>query len=630
MKCAKIVPMTIEMWIAILILAAAILLFTTEWLRVDVVALGVLVMLLLTRLVTVPEALAGFSNPAVLAIAALFVVGGGVMQTGLAGGVGRAILQVAGNSPLRLILVLMATAAFLSGFMSNTGTVALLIPAIISLSRASKISPSKLLMPLSYGAILGGLLTLIGTTPNLIVSDILRENGYAPLGFFTLTPIGMILLGVGIVFMLLVGYRLMPARQSAKDVQRVTTPEELMAIYRLPQNLYRLRVRRASKISGKNLAESGLRSDYHLSVLEVHRPNRARPMVRKEDNQLVMNYEDITSLVAAPDLIIQANDLLVLQGDGSDVAHAAAALDLGVQPAESLEQQFLMNQEVGLAEVVLPPRSSLLGKTIIELRFGSRYKLTVLGLYGAGGQENPDMLTTPLRFGDTLLVQGPWENILALRRQRKDFVVIGSPDEMNAAPMRKKAPVAMTITLGMLALLIFNLLDITTASLLAAFMMIASGCLTMDDAYEAIDWKSIVLMAGMIPMSTALEKAGVVQLAAGWLTQTQGASPVFVLAVIFGVTALFTQFLSNTATTFLIAPVALASAANLGLSPYAFLVAVAVAASMAFSTPIASPANTLVMGAGNYRFGDYAKAGVPLVLLTMLLSVLLLPWLYPF
>lgn len=322
----------------------------------------------------------------------------------------------------------------------------------------------------------------------------------------------------------------------------------------------------------------------------------------------------------------------MVQGEGNDIRHAAAATNLAVQPSsESEERSTLITEEVGIAEVLLPPRSSLLGKTIVETQFGRRYKLTVLGIHGPSAKERLDISHTKLRFGDTLLVQGMWKDILALRNQRRDFVVMGQPEEMLGAPTRKKAPLALLVLLIMLVILILDILPVATASMLAALLMILTGCLTIDDAYSAIDWKSIVLIAGMLPMSLALEKVGLVEATATALTQSIGnAGPMLILAILFLVTSLMTQVLSNTATAVLIAPIALASAANLGVQPYAFLMGVAIAASMAFASPVASPVNTLVMGAGSYRFTDYMKVGGPLILLSLIVSVLLLPLLFPF
>jgi di/tricarboxylate transporter len=617
------------MYLTLGILAVAIILFITEWLRVDVVALGVVVALMLTGILTTSEAISGFSSTAVLTIASLFVVGGAVLQTGLAGTIGRRILTIAGGNQTRLLTVIMVTVAFLSAFMSDAGTVAVLLPAILSLALNTKISPSGLLIPLAFGSLLGGAITLIGTPPNIIVSEVLHEAGLQPFQFFDFTPIGLILLVIGIGYMLLVGYRLLPDRKPKQDVQRVETPEELVDLYKLPDNLFRLRVRRGSPLVGESLQHSGIRQNYRMNILDILRDSDPREVAKLGERRIIIETEP-ESISPEPKTVLAAGDLLIVQGDASDVSFAAAQLNLGLLPAEPSDHKVLVNTEIGLAEILLPPRSRLVGKTIVDARIGTLYHLTVLGIRRPGVQANLDLKTTPLRFGDTLLVQGAWEDILALRRRRRDFVVMGQPEEMIAAPARRRAPIALLILAGMLLLMITDLLPVAAASMLAGLAMILTGCLTIDDAYEAVDWKSIVLIAGMLPMAIALEKVGLVELAANGLTASFGSmSPSVVMASLFLITSLFTQVLSNTATTVLIAPIALAAAQNMGLQPHAFLMAVAIAASMAFASPVASPVNTLVMGAGNYKFSDYIKIGVPLILLTMLITVLVLPLLWP-
>jgi di/tricarboxylate transporter len=617
------------MYITLGILAVAILLFITEWLRVDVVALGVVVALMFTGILTTSEAISGFSSTAVLTIAALFVVGGAVMQTGLAGTIGRRILTIAGGSQTRLLVVIMATVALLSAFMSDTGTVAVLLPAILSLALNIKISPSKLLIPLAFGALLGGAMTLIGTPPNIIVSELLQANGYQPFRFFDYTPIGLILLIVGIGFMLVIGYRLLPDHKPKQDVQRIETPEELVELYKLPDNLFRLRVRRSSPLVGETIENSRIRQNYHMNILEILRDTDPREVVKLGERRLVIESEP-DSIPPEPKTILAAGDLLIAQGEANDISYNAAQLNLGLQPAQPSDHQVLVNTEIGLAEILLPPRSRLVGKNIVDSRFGTLYRLTVLGIRRPGVNAELDLKTTQLRFGDTLLVQGAWEDILALRRRRRDFVVMGQPEEMISAPARKKAPLALLILAVMLFMMITGLVPVAATSMLAALAMILTGCLSIDDAYESVDWKSIVLIAGMLPMAIALEKVGLVGLAASVLTEALGSmSPLVVLASLFLITSLFTQVLSNTATTVLIAPIALAAAQNMGLQPYAFMMVVAIAASMAFASPVASPVNTLVMGAGDYLFSDYIKVGVPLILLTMMITVLLLPLLWP-
>jgi di/tricarboxylate transporter len=330
-------------------------------------------------------------------------------------------------------------------------------------------------------------------------------------------------------------------------------------------------------------------------------------------------------------MVVEQDDVLIAQGEANDVSHAAAVWELGLQRSDVEDERALINDEVGVAEILLPLRSSLSGKTIVDARFGSRYNLTVLGIRRPGAEEELDLKTTKLRFGDTLLVQGSWRNILALRQLRRDFVIMGEPEAMLGARAREKAPLALLILAGMLILLVTNTFPLATVSLLAGLAMILVGCLTIDEAYEAINWKSVILIAGMLPMATALEKVGLVNIVALGLTNNLGnLGPLLIMAILFLLTSIFTQVFSNTATTVLIAPIALATAVKLGIEPNAFLMAVAIAASMAFASPVASPVNTLVMGAGGYRFRDFIRVGIPLILIALIISLLLLPLLWPF
>lgn len=625
--------MTIEMWLVVGILLTAVILFISEKVRVDVVALGVVVLLMLTGILTTSEALAGFSSTAVLTIGALFIVGGGVMNTGLAGTIGRRILTISGSDERRLIVVLMTAVALLSMFMSDTGTVAVLLPAVIVLAKNANISPAKLLIPLSFGSLLGGASTLIGTPPNIIVSDVLVANGLEPFGFFSFTPMGAILIVVGTLFMLFFGRNLLPDRRVTKDVQRVQTPKELVEEYKLPDQLLRLRIRRGSALLGKTVPETQLGHDFDVTVLRIMRPGETRPLFQfgQAQSKSHPNRPKDTPLQPDETTRLQLDDVLIVKGDSDDIGLAAARWNLGVLPAKPKDEKALIDREVGVAEVLLPRRSSMIGKTLADVRFGSRHHLTVLNINRPGSDEKLDLQATKLRFGDILLVQGAWERIVALKDHRRDFVVIGQPESMIEAPTKNKARIALLILAGMLVLMISGLTSLTAAALLAGLLMVVSGCLTMDEAYEFIDWRSLFLIAGMIPLSTAMEKVGVVDAAAMGLVDSLGVyGPLAVLAGLFLFTSLFTQFLSNTATTVIVAPLAFAAAVELGVAPHAFLMAVAVAASMAFATPVASPTNTLVMGAGDYSFGDYAKVGVPLIFIALILVVLVLPLLFPF
>jgi di/tricarboxylate transporter len=619
----------IEIWITLALLGAAILFFVTEWLSVDLVALGLVISLMVTGILSPEEALAGFSSPIVITIATLFIVGGAVMETGLADSVSVKIIQFAGKSKSRLLVLIMGTVALLSGFISDAGTVAVMAPAIISISRKKSINPSKLLIPLSFASMLGGAMTLIGTPPNIVVSDLLAENGFQPFSFFDYTPIGLILLFVGILYIALAGRWLLPDRKRGKELQRVDSPEELMEVYKLSEDLFRLRIRQGSPLAGKSLLESNLGSSYGVNVLEIFRAEENPGRTPIGSLRFLADEGPGSQKISIRDILLP-DDLLICQGKLNDISHASAVLRLGVQPAKSVDQKALVNNEVGVAEVLLPPRSQMIGKSLVSSRFGSLYQLTVLGINRPGSDKSLSLKETALQFGDTLFVQGPWKNIRALASQRKDFVVVGQPEAMKGTPPRSKMILSALIMAGMMVFLIAGWLPLATTVMIASFLMIISGCLNMKQAYNSVDWKSIVLIAGMLPMTTALQKVGLVQIGSNWVASILGGlGPIPTLATLFLITSLFTQVISNTATTVLIAPVALSLALQLGYQPQAFLMTVALAASTAYATPVASPVNTLVMAAGNYRFKDYAKVGIPLIFISMVITVLLLPILWP-
>lgn len=624
---------TLEMWMVLGILALAILFFVTEWLRVDLVALGVLLALVLTDILTVPEAFAGFSNTAVLTIMFLFVVGGAVWQTGLAATIGQGVLRIAGTEFNRLLIVLTGTVALLSGFMSNTGTVAVLMPAIIVLARKAKIHPAKLLIPLSFGSMFGGAATLIGTPPNLVVNQVLTGQGLPGFGFFSFLPMGLAMTALGILYILTLGKRLLPEQGMPAEDDRESS-QELAKRYQLPEQLGRLRILPGSPLAQTNLGEARLHGEFGVTVLRVMRP--PREPYAFSIRSLAHNPHDrhrVRDLPIIPDrnTEFQEGDALIVEGNTAQVQAAAERWDCRVEPPKPKDAKALVGKDTGVVEVVIPNGSKLIGQTLLSMRFGDMYRLWVLELRRPGATERLDPKTTPLQFGDVLLVQGLWEKILDLRNFRRDFIVLGDPEADMGAPRRHRSSIALLVLVGMVGLMVWGGLPVVVVTLLAALAMVLLGCLPLDEMYKSIDWKSVVLIAGMLPMSTAMEKVGLVEVVAEGLVAWLGVySPQAVMVGLFVLTALFTQFISNTATTVVLAPIALAASLSLGVAPQAFLMTVAVAASAAFATPVASPTNTLVMGAGNYSFRDYAKVGLPLILLTLVMAVVLLPILFPF
>lgn len=614
-----------EVAIVIAILTGVIILFVTEKLSADVVALGGLIALLLTGILTTSEALSGFSSTSLISIAFLFVVGDAVFRSGLADAIAGRIFAVAGQEERRLMIVLTVSVAVLSAFISSTGVVALMLPAVISLSNRLKMPPSRLLIPLAFSSLFGGTLTLIGTPPNLIVSEALERTGEAPFNFFSFTPIGGILAIVGITLMVTVLQRFLPNRSQDDDSQNAPTPTELFYLYQLNKALFRVRVNANSPASGQTIEQLNIRREYTVNIVSVLHatPQNGHGQRRERSPHPIYNPRVDTVLVH--------DDILMLQGRESAVQQVCerwgfTILDEAVQPDD------LITANAGIGEALLRPRSSFIGKTLTELEF-RQFNVTVLGVRRAGNDEFISTHNVRLNFGDMLLVYGRWRDIFALKQRRADLVVMGEPEaeRFGAFQRRSKAPMTMAVLLFMVVAIALNLLPLVTASMLAVLGLVLTRCVTMEEAYQSISWKSVILIACMIPMGTALEKVGIAQSVAEWVSNSLGdMGPLAVMGGLFMLTAVFTQVLSNTVTAVLIAPIAIASATQLGIDPHAFLMSVGIAASMAFASPVASPVNMLVMSAGNYRFTDYTRVGIVLILMSFVITLILVPILFPF
>lgn len=596
--------------LTLLILFGAIFLFISEWLRVDVVAFGVIVALLLTGVLTPTEALSGFSSTVVWLIVALFIVGGAVFKTGLASRIGDRILSVAGKSERNLIIVLMVSIAVMSGFISNTGTVAVFLPAVLLIAAQLKLPASRLLIPLAFASSLGGAMTLIGTPPNLVASQILADNGMTGFAFFDFLPIGGALVLVGVAYFVLLGNYILPVA-SVQDDANAHSMEMLLEDYHLRDLVFKVRMRDASPLAGKTLAEAQL-SAFGVTVVEIDRQGQAiRPNAQAQ---------------------LLGGDILVVKGEEGAVNQVITENELALLPHTASDQHAVITPEYGISELIVSPHSRLIGKTLEEVRFADTYRMFVLDIRRASGKVTPPLHNVPLAFGDVLLVQGKYKHIVNVAKRHSNDLVLISPEAVHSRFFNHaKAPRTFLILMGMLILMVTQLLEPVTATLLASLMIVLTKCLTMDEAYQSIDWRSIFLIGGMIPLSTALVKVGVVADVAQFIAVTfNDASPLIVMAVLFGITSALTQVLSNTATSVILVPVAFAIAQNLGIQPHALVMTIALAASMAFATPIASPVNTLVMAAGNYRFIDYARAGLPLIALTFGVTMLLVPILFPF
>jgi di/tricarboxylate transporter len=601
---------TADIALMLIILGTAILLFVLDWLRVDIVALLILLALILTGLITPTEAFAGFSSPAVITVWAIFIVSGGLFHTGVANLLADRLLRVAGKSLSRLVGLLMATVGLMSGVMNNVGATAVLLPAVVSISRRLRANPSRLLMPLAFGSLLGGMTTLIGTPPNILVSDALRMAGLEPFSLFDFAPVGLAAMVAGLAYMLLVGQRLLPDRDPAALLATATGPgEDLSDLYRLGERLFRGRVPHGSPLIGQTLAESGLRQNFELSVIAIERRGETRLAVDK-------------------DTILRRGDVLLIEGMVDNLAWAEATGNIEVQPEVGVNDRDLQSEAITITEIIVSPHSRLVGKTLTDIQFREKYRLSVLAILRDGRPRRTGLADLPLRFGDTLLIQGPRQNIRLLQRE-PDFVVLDAgADEGIVRP--GKAPLATGLLLVMLVPVIAGWLPIAAAALLAGVLMVLTGCLTMDEAYQSIEWQAVFLVAGTLPLGIAMEKTGTAQLLAGLMVDAVGnLGPTGLLIGFYVLTNLLTQFMSNAASTVLIAPIAIGAARQVGADPRSLLMAVAVAASSGFLTPVAHQSNVLVMNPGGYRFGDYLKVGLPLDLVILVVVILVLPLVWP-
>lgn len=598
------------------LLAAAVILFATDRLRPDIVALLIVLALILGDILPVNQAVAGFGDPLVLLIAGLFVVGEGLVRTGVAYQVGVWLTRLAGASESRLLILLMLAVAGLGAFMSSTGVVAIFIPVVLGITARLGISPGRLMMPMAFAALFSGLLTLIATPPNLVVNEALRNAGLQPFGFFSITPVGLLALTLGVVYMWAIGSRLLPAHPPKTGTAgRRRTLLELAESYNLARQLHRLRLDPNSPLIGQTVADAQLRTRYGVTIVGVGQTER---------------FTETVSPALSTTIFRPADALYVVGPDDAAKTLCAAESLTRLLVAES--EQRSLTQELGLVEVLLPPESELIGQTLRQAAFRTQHGLSVLGIRRRGQSLPGNLSAEKLAFGDTLLVAGAWKQISLLQNDQRHFLVLNLPAELSeVAPAYRQAPFALAILLIMVLMMAFGIVDNVAAVLLAALAMGLFRCLRMEDAYQSINWPTLVIIAGLLPLARAMEQTGGVTLIAdGLVAGLGGFGPLALLAGIFLLAALIGMFISNTATALLVAPIAIVAAQQVGVSPYPFAMTVAVAASAAFATPVSSPVNTLVLAPGGYRFIDFIRVGVPLLLAIMALTLLVVPLLLPF
>lgn len=616
----------------LIILVITVALFIWGRVRADIVALTALAALLVLGILTPAEALAGFSSPIVIMMIGLFVVGGAIMQTGLAKLTGNKLMALSrGNETITFLLVMLVT-SFIGAFVSNTGTVALMMPIIMSIAAGSGMQSSRFLMPLAFAGSLGGMLTLIGTPPNLVIDEVLTEGGYQPLAFFSFFPVGIIVIAIGIIVLMPLSKIFLSKKQSGKKKKQGKSLDDLVDEYQLLDNLHRYIVpsRRPSAaldengeqmdIVGKTLKDLSIQKKYGVSIIEIRNEKKSRLGLVK----------DVSQNMAKSSSTIQVHDTLYIIGEEEKMKRFAS--DYGLRKMKDVKIDFY---DLGLTEIVVMPTSNFAGLRIGDANLRKRFGINVLGVKRGDEYITDNLIATKLHVGDMLLVQGEWTNLTHLATDTSNWVVIDQPEKTaDKVLLDYKAPVAAAIMLLMIAMMVFDFIPVApvTAVIIAGLLTVFAGCFrNVEAAYKTINWESIVLIAAMMPMSTALEKTGTSALVSQGLVESLGSmGPTALLAGIYFTTSLMTMFISNTATAVLMAPIALVAAQQVGVSPYSFLFAVTLGASMCFASPFSTPPNALVMKAGGYTFMDYVKVGLPLQIIIGVVMTFVLPLLFPY
>lgn len=603
-------------WVLILLLIV-VTLFMINKIRMDVVALLVIVALVLSGTLTLKQATIGFSDPNVLLIAALFVFSEGLVRTGIAYQVGDWLVGAAGNNENKMLIFLMITVAGLGAFMSSTGIVAIFIPVVLNVAKQMKIPPGRLMMPLGFAGLISGMMTLVATPPNMIVNSELVREGYAGFKFFAITPIGIAVLLLAIIYMWLVRRRLGNREIAAGSAPHRRTFHDFIRDYKLTGRARCLAICPGSPLIGYSLDELHLRTRYGANIIGIERWHRFRRLM--------------LSVTAATEL--HERDVLLVDMSDSEVDLNEFCHEQKLAPMILRGEYFSARaREVGMAEFSLAPQSELLGSTLREIKFRTRYGLNVVGIYREGKTIDDKLIDQPMRLGDVLLIVGDWKLIRLLSTDRRNFIVLNLAAEVEAvAPAASQAPHAIFCLILMVTMMAIDEIPNFIAVLIACLLMGKFRCIDMESAYRAIHWPSIMLIVGMMPFALALQKTGGIDLIVNLLIDIAGGmGPRIMLLCLFIVCAVTGLFISNTATAILMAPVAIAVANHMSVSPIPFAMVISVAASAAFMTPVSSPVNTLILAPGGYKFTDFVKFGVPFTVLVMAITIVIVPQLFPF
>lgn len=594
--------MMIEGLLVLGILIISIVIFATERVRVDLVALGIMVTLMVLGIVSPREGLSGFSNPATVTIAAMFVLSAGLQRTDVPGMVGNHIIRFADKSETRVILLLMITTAILSAFILNTAVVAVFIPIVLRISKEMAIPPSRLLIPTSFGAIMGGTLTLIGTSTNLLISSIAVQSGLPAFGFFDFAPLGLITLLAGVLYMILFGHRLLPHRSIDSD---------LLGKYEVRKYLSEVVVSPDSTLVGKNLGKMDLAERYDITILDILRDGR-------------------TILLPGRSRHIRANDVVLMRGSLEQLLAVEKTEGLEIKPISKMKEQILsQGDEIGMAEAVVAPAASILGFTIRELDFRETYGVEVIGMLRRGMTLTGAFTHESLMPGDMLLVIGEKRSLAKLNNDPDFLLLVDVP-----MPAADHAHTGRTLwAVGIMAAVVVAALlgmPIVVSALAGASLMVATGVLSLDDAYAALDKRVLVLLAGVLSLEAAMVNSGLAQSLGDALLNVLGtADPWLLVGAFYLMSMLLTAAMSNQATAVVLAPLAVSTAYTLHASPIPLLMAITFAASASFMTPVGYQTNTMIYNTGRYRFLDFTRVGLPLNILLLILSTVLIPVIWP-
>jgi di/tricarboxylate transporter len=590
--------LTLPIALLLIILAITLILFSFEWVSADVVALGILLTLILLGLIPLDKAFDGFGSDTVMLILGLLILTATLVRTGVVEMVGRGLQRRIGTSPNRMLLVTMSAAAGLSAFISNTAATAFFIPIVIGMSRRAKVNASQMLMPLAFASILASSVTLIGTSTNVVVSGLMTQYGMQPMGMFELSVVGVPVVVVGLAYMFLIGKRLIPVRDA---------PEELTEEFNLRPFLTEIMILPNSSLIGKTLAESGLGRDLDLTVIRL---------IRGEDNYLVPQA----------DLRLEAADILLVEGQRDNLLALKNSARIGVEASRMVTDMDLQTEGMRLAEVILMPRSPLIGRQLFSLGLRDQYGIQVLAINRHEETIHRQISQVTLRMGDVLLLQGPQASLISLERNNT-FRILGTVNDKS--PNIKRAKLAMIIFGSSILLAAVNLIPLPVAVLLGSLLAFLTGCITPQEAYNDVEWKALILIGSMLAFGIAMEYTGTARFLANQIVNLVGhADPVWLLGGFFFLTVLLTQPMSNQAAAVVVFPVAIQTAIQLGLNPRTFSIMIAVAASTSYITPL-EPACLLVYGLGRYRFLDFIKVGSLLTILVFLVAIFLVPLFWP-